>query len=923
MDLSQPTPDAMKAAEFVANLQRELEHSREQEALLRATLDSSGDAIITVRGNGQYYYNREFLRMWNLPEDVMVNPNREQLTAMQAVQVKDPAQFRALITDCDLHSGDFQIIELRDGRILERRATPQLLQGETLGRVINYRDVTQRVHFEQKLLFNQVVLECSGPMMWFEVSTHRALFANPAAAEVLGRRPEELVGMHIERIDAMFAPAASQLLEAELERSGKPISLKTRYLRKDGQQRNVDVTLAAAHDGGRTILILNFKDITEEKVQAREARRQQAMLGALLDSIPDNIVYKDHRGVYLGCNEAFAAFAGHSRAEIVGRSAHDFFDAESAARIDMQDREVIDALQKKSTEEWVTYPDGTQALMDIVRNPLRDTSGNVLGLLAVGRNITRRKLQEEEVTRAKELAEEATRAKTDFLANMSHEIRTPMNAIIGMTHLALKTDLTARQRDFIDKVQVSARHLLGIINDILDFSKVEAGKLDIEHTGFELRQLLDNVADLIGGKAAAKGLDLVFDVGPEVPPFLVGDALRIGQVLINYANNAVKYTETGRVCISVRIDSVGMDDMGVHFAVTDTGIGLSQAQQSRLFQSFQQADSSTTRKYGGTGLGLAISRRLAELMGGSVGVDSSPGEGSRFWFKVRLGVASDSAPAEAVPVAHDLDAIRGAHVLLVEDNEINQRVASELLQDAGFEVEIAAHGLAALAMAQRSHYDLVLMDMQMPVMDGATATQELRKIPALATLPVVALTANAMARDRELCLAAGMNDFISKPVDPQELFATLLRWVKPRSAQTFAARDPDSAARAAAVPIDLADVPGLDTTAALKRMMGKRPLYLAMLRRFVEGQRDCALKLRQAMDSGDELGAERIAHTAKGTAATIGALDLPERAGALETAIRERRPRAEVDALLLPFESRLSQLVGDIETCLPVPELLI
>ena len=360
-----------------------------------------------------------------------------------------------------------------------------------------------------------------------------------------------------------------------------------------------------------------------------------------------------------------------------------------------------------------------------------------------------------------------------------------MNAIIGMSHLTLKTALDPRQKDYVQKIQQSSQHLLGLINDILDFSKIEADKLEIETSALQLDAVLDNVANLIGDKAQAKGLDLSFTVAPEVPNDLMGDPLRLGQILVNYANNAVKFTEQGSIKIAVAVAQDLGAEVVLRFQVTDTGIGLSPEQIGRLFQSFQQADSSTTRKFGGTGLGLAISKKLAELMGGHVGVESQPGQGSSFWFTARLGKGKPSDKVVSAPTAMDTESLFGTRILLVEDNELNQQVASELLTDLGMEVEIAENGEIAVEKIQSGYYDLVLMDMQMPVMDGLTATTEIRKL-GFDQLPIIAMTANAMQADRDRCTQVGMNDYVTKPMDFDALVATLLRWVTPGSGQAKA-----------------------------------------------------------------------------------------------------------------------------------------
>ena len=540
----------------------------------------------------------------------------------------------------------------------------------------------------------------------------------------------------------------------------------------------------------------------------------------------------------------------------------------------------------------------------------------------------------EEMQHARTLAEKAARTKSDFVANMSHEIRTPMNAIIGMTHLALKTALDDKQRNYLEKIQNSSQHLLGIINDILDFSKIEAGKLEVEHIPFNLKKMLDNVAGLMIEKTALKGIDLTITITPDVPENLIGDPLRISQILINFTNNAVKFTEHGEIGICVQLSHVIDSDVVLRFEVSDTGIGIAPDMLGRLFKSFEQADTSTTRKYGGTGLGLAISKRLAMLMGGEVGVDSEPGQGSTFWFSVclqRSGALAASEPAEPVsaPVAdNDLGRIAGARILLVEDNDLNQEVANELLTAAGFLVDIAGDGEIALQMVQEAAYDLVLMDMQMPVMDGLSATRAIRALPGFAELPIIAMTANAMVSDRENCLAAGMNDHIAKPIDTRVLFAKLGQWITPTHPPLLPAGMPAPLPPpATTLPAGLLHIEGLDVAHGLEMVMGRNRLYLSLLEKFVTGQRDFVAQLDRLLVARDYAAAERLAHTLKGSAGQIGATVLRAAAEQLEQALKQAAPHFTPDALptlsalITPTGHELDRLIAAITPCLPTEAL--
>lgn len=523
---------------------------------------------------------------------------------------------------------------------------------------------------------------------------------------------------------------------------------------------------------------------------AESLRRAHAEQKTIVDAVPVGIgLLKDRHVVY--CNQYLDQMFGFEPGGMIGRPTRVWYPDDAAH--EAGGKRVYESLFKGEThwrEEQLMRQDGSLFWARITAR-LIDPGDPGKGVLGIMEDISVERATIDALRSAKDAAEATNRLKSAFLANMSHEIRTPMNAIIGLTHLALSTALDDTQRDYLQKIQGASQHLLGIVNDVLDLSKIESGKLQLERLSVDVAQILRNVHAQLIDKAGAKGLDLHLHIDPDLPVHLMGDGLRIGQILLNFGSNAVKFTEQGHVDLSVQVEACTDRDVALRFEVHDTGIGLNEAEQAQLFQSFQQADVSTTRQYGGTGLGLAISRHLAEQMGGSVGVRSQRGQGSVFWFTLRLERADEVQPApdEPAPIPASLSqarealqALHGTPVLVVEDNELNRLLAGELLRGVGLTVDFAHNGRQAVDRLSQADadYGLVFMDMQMPVMDGLEATRLIRQLPGRAHLPIVAMTANAMVEDSERCMAAGMNDYISKPFSPETLWALLQRWLSPR-----------------------------------------------------------------------------------------------------------------------------------------------
>ena len=678
----------------------------------------------------------------------------------------------------------------------------------------------QRIVSQQRELENERRLAAS----LFDTSTDsiimttpagNILAVNPAFERITGYAREEVIGKNPRFLNSGLNPA--QMYEdmwASIGR-GKLWQGELRNRKKNGEYYWAAVSISPVIDGqgGISHYIALVPDITERKQVQDALFASEARLAAFsrdfeafLNQTTDFIYFKDADCRIRFCSQTMAVITGHaSWQDMVGKHDREIFPPDTA-RIYEEEEAPILAQGKPLLNKIDPYYDsqGNTGYVQTNKWPLFDAEGKVAGIFGISRDITERIEVEKQLVKyrdhleeilkersaalssareAREVAEAASRAKSSFLANMSHELRTPMNAIMGMTNIALRRTEDTKLRDPLLKIDQASRNLLAIINDILDISKIEAEHLSLEQTSFELGSVFENLTSLVGQKASEKGIELRFELPAALSRQpLVGDPVRLGQILLNITGNAVKFTDQGSVTVRVRPLEDLPDSLCLRFDVIDTGIGISSEAQERLFTAFEQADNSMTRKYGGTGLGLAISKRLVHMMGGEIGVDSTPGQGSNFWLTVRL-IKNDAAVRTVISSAHgEAEAhLRreycGARLLLVEDEPVNREVTLYLLEDTGLSVDVAEDGLQALALAQQNRYALILMDMQMPNLNGIEAARAIRADSLNRLTPIIAMTANAFDEDRQVCLDAGMNDHLAKPVDPEWLFESLLKWL--------------------------------------------------------------------------------------------------------------------------------------------------
>jgi two-component system sensor histidine kinase/response regulator len=1029
---------------------------KEQAARLQKILDTAPVGVAVSTGGVIRFTNPRVTELLNMKvgdpaPNALVNPeDKERIVEMLKVEGK--------VSNMEVQ----MYCPRRTVRDLLVTYLPTEYDGEpgVLGWMV---DITQRKKNEKRIMFNRTVVENSEPMFWADPFTMTVVYANKAGLALMELPLENVIGA---TIPGHFLGDMSQenmpMLIEKLRDARRPLRYECHHVRNNGDEIDVDVSCYVAEDDERTLLIASMRDITEQKKAEQALQQAIDEQSAIFDSATMGIAFIKDWSI-VRANHRLEELFGWGGGELQGQSPRIWYkDIDRLVEgpyADIKRGEI-----HYSTQE-LQRRDGTPFWCRLSGSAI-DTNDLTRGTVWMFDDVTAERKAADLMRQAKDLAEEATRMKSDFLANMSHEIRTPMNAIIGMSHLALQTELTAKQRNYIEKVDSAARNLLGIINDILDFSKIEAGKMQFEVTEFHLEDVMENLADLCVIKAQDKGLELLFDVGPDVPTALVGDPLRLGQVMLNLVGNAIKFTERGEVTVAIHTvahDAADKSDsICLRIEIIDSGVGLSEEQRAKLFSAFSQADASTTRKYGGTGLGLTISKRLVELMDGQIGVDSQPGVGSNFHFTARFGVQAeqrvrtrldaditnlrilvvddnarareimaailasqkfdatavasgseaitaleeaqlagrpyglvlmdwvmpgmdgiaaiqriradpklDNTPAFVMVTAHNREelleqaegtkidglllkpvgpsaildsiltalgkevvrhgrkqqrqadnseaaqAVRGAYMLLVEDNPVNQELALEILQAAGIRVDVANNGAEAVGWVGRADYDGVLMDCQMPVMDGFEATRQIRADAKFADLPILAMTANAMSSDKEQCAAAGMNDHIGKPIDVNQLFATLARWIKPKNPEGNLAAL--AGGQVTAQRSDLPSIPSLDLNQAMRRIGGNVKLLRKLINRFAETQADTMSRIRTALDAGEMETATREAHTTKGLAGNIGATQLLALAGTAESALKRGRTE-ELPSALAAMEHELMVVLAQIADAMGAPD---
>ena len=607
--------------------------------------------------------------------------------------------------------------------------------------------------------------------------------------EVMGYCGEEVLGRPITSfMTAESADKATSEVLPKFWSTGSVKDVEYQYIKMDGMVIDVLLDSVVMNDPrlGK-ISVSTVRDVTARKRAEEETRRTKALLDSIVQNLPTAVFLKDVEGFrYVLLNRAWEELYGLSAADVIGKRAHDVFPKNEADRFDTQDRETL-ALRGLLTipEQTVSTTQKGMRVLHTKKLPIYDEDGNARYILAISEDITERKKAESALIEAREAAEQASRAKSEFLANMSHEIRTPINGIMGMTELTLNTDLTPEQYEYLEAVRVSADSLLKVINNVLDFSKIEAGKLEMIDIEFDLRDVVGDTMTMLSVQAHQKGLELLYEIPVDVPEILIGDPCRIRQIIVNLVGNAIKFTDQGEVALSVRVQSELQERVGLHFTVSDTGIGIPTEKQEKIFRAFEQVDGSTSRKYGGTGLGLAITKQLVRNMGGRVWLESEVGKGSTFHFFVVLGVL---AAARCAPAISDTAEFKDLRVLIVDDNSTNRHILEETVLLWGMRPVLAESGPAALSLMKRAHregnpFPLVITDCMMPEMDGFELVERMAANRDIAAATIIMLTSGGQRGDAARCIQLGISAYLLKPVKQSELLFTISRVLRePREA---------------------------------------------------------------------------------------------------------------------------------------------
>jgi len=758
------------------------------------------------------------------------------------------------------------------------------------------RDISEHLNTEQRLLKNETRLKelilniADGVLVLNEDSVIQ--FINPAAAALFGRTVEEMQ-------DQIFGYPVTTSESTELN-----------LLRSDGMTMIVEMRIAHTQWEEKPGYVVSLRDITERKkmleeldlhrhhlealVEKRTAALQEAEVKyrTVADYTYDWETWIDINGNWLYCSPACERVSGYLAEEFINRPellveiTHPDDQTKLREHLNFSDSD-------KADHEFsfrIRHKNGELYWLEHICQPIFDENGTTISRRGSNRDITKRKLDKQQLIDARNIAEAASQSKGAFLANMSHEIRTPMNAIIGLTHLMQRARPTLKQIEQLDKIDAAASHLLSIINDILDISKIEAGKLSLESSDFHLDTILDHIQSLLKEQIELKNLTLEIDI-QSVPSWLKGDATRLRQALLNYVGNAIKFTEQGSITIRTKVLEQQENEILLRFEVQDTGIGIRPEKLANLFNAFEQADESTTRKYGGTGLGLVITRRLAQTMRGDAGAESELGQGSIFWFTAWLeyghGIIPSKATKDNTDAEYELKTFYvGSRILLVEDNMINREVALELLNSVALSVDTVENGLEAVTKVRDINYALILMDVQMPEMDGLEATRLIRLMPQKTELPILAMTANIFAEDLQACKDAGMNDIISKPVNPDNLFSTIIKWLpKPKAfvqANSAVTRSHELDTSNNNVRDQMAAFTWMDSTIGLRNMRGDVEAYLHILRRFDSNHGKDMEKINLQLKENEIDNAKRMVHTLKGASGTLGLIKLQQTTADLE-----------------------------------------